>query len=173
MNRYIEEKEKYYAKIQLDEQKKEDLLETKLVTVKDYADYCVDKLLASGYIVHRYSAVTTNSEYLKVDYGVAGSIRISDHVGKSHLHYRFNLQCERNDARVQLEHTNVCIRYYFGALAVDMLLKKVSDFREQRIRQYGSMPEYLEHMDRLRAYAEKKTGFWLGAQQCNGRKIGR
>ena len=44
-------------------------------------------LLEKGFIVQRYDSVTTNSIYLKLDYGMCNSIRISDHKGKKHLSY--------------------------------------------------------------------------------------
>lgn len=46
-------------------------------------------------VIHRYDAYSTNSIYLKFDYGVANSLRISDHPGKRHLRYRFNLMAEQ------------------------------------------------------------------------------
>ena len=39
-------------------------------------------------IIHRYDSISTNSIYLKFDYGVACSLRISDHNGYKHLDYQ-------------------------------------------------------------------------------------
>ena len=38
----------------------------------------------------RYDAYSTNSVYLKLDYGLLYSVRLSDHKGKKKLKYRFN-----------------------------------------------------------------------------------
>ena len=46
------------------------------------ADYIAKRLISEGFTVQRYNAYTTNSIYLKLDYGVCNSIRISDHPGK-------------------------------------------------------------------------------------------
>ena len=51
-------------------------------------------LLEKGFIVQRYDSVTTNSIYLKLDYGMCNSIRISDHKGKKHLSYMYNLRSD-------------------------------------------------------------------------------
>lgn len=48
-----------------------------------------DKLLQNGFIIHRYYAFSTNSIYLKLDYGASNSIRISDHEGYQHLRYKY------------------------------------------------------------------------------------
>ena len=58
---------------------------------KQIAKVLVQKLLDMGFTVHRYNAVTTNSIYLKLDYGVCCGIRIADHNGKKKYHYRFNV----------------------------------------------------------------------------------
>lgn len=58
---------------------------------KEIASILVDKLKKLGFIVHRYNSVTTNSIYLKLDFGVCCGIRIADHNGKKKYHYRFNV----------------------------------------------------------------------------------
>ena len=55
------------------------------------AQYLVDELKANGMLVMRYDAKSTHSIYLKVDDGALGTIRISDHEGKPHLGYKYNL----------------------------------------------------------------------------------
>lgn len=37
----------------------------------EIADLIIPKLLALGFIVHRYNAYSTNSIYIKLDYGVS------------------------------------------------------------------------------------------------------
>lgn len=58
--------------------------------VKALADY-ICNALAGKMIIHRYDAFSTNSVYLKFDYGVANSLRISDHAGYGYLSYRYNI----------------------------------------------------------------------------------
>lgn len=52
---------------------------------------CVCDRLAGKATIHRYDAYSTNSVYLKFDYGLGNSLRISDHHGKERLNYRFNI----------------------------------------------------------------------------------
>lgn len=51
----------------------------------------INKLNAKGFVIHRYDAYTTNSIYLRVDYGVCRSVRISDHPSSSKCKMRYNV----------------------------------------------------------------------------------
>ena len=55
------------------------------------ADFITGQLIREGFVVQRYDSCTSDSIYLKLDYGVCNSIRISDHQGKKHLKYRYNI----------------------------------------------------------------------------------
>jgi len=57
----------------------------------DVVNFLVTRLLDMGFIVHRYYAHSTNSIYLKLDYGIACGIRISDHPCRKKYRYRFNV----------------------------------------------------------------------------------
>lgn len=58
------------------------------VTIQSIADSLIHTLSQAGFTIQRYDASTTDSIYLKLDYGVGNSIRIS---GKKHLNYRYNI----------------------------------------------------------------------------------
>ena len=58
---------------------------------KQVANILIDKLKKLGFVVCIYNAISTNSIYLKLDYGVCCGIRIADHKGKKKYHYRFNV----------------------------------------------------------------------------------
>lgn len=62
-----------------------------MLTNQEIADYLSEELKNNGFTVHRYDAFSTKSIYLKLDYGVCNSIRISDHNGKKYLKYRYNI----------------------------------------------------------------------------------
>lgn len=49
-------------------------------TIRDLAAYVCDRLVGKV-LIHRYDAYSTNSVYLKFDYGVANSLRIADLCG--------------------------------------------------------------------------------------------
>lgn len=83
---------------------------------RETADEIQEKLLDMGFTVHRLDSFTTNSVYLKVDCGVCHSIRVSDHRGKKHLKYRYNIgSYVRKFRSVHDMHR----RYYFTVDEVD------------------------------------------------------
>lgn len=59
--------------------------------IKEIAEYLQNKFIENGFIVHRYDAHSTCSIYLKLDYGVMHSIRISNHKGKEKLSYKYEI----------------------------------------------------------------------------------
>ena len=61
---------------------------------KEMAKILINELSKLGFVIHRYNAVTTNSIYLKLDFGVCCGIRISNHSGKKKYHYRFNAELD-------------------------------------------------------------------------------
>ncbi|MBM7715323.1 hypothetical protein JOC94_002310 [Bacillus thermophilus] len=50
--------------------------------LQETADYIIARLKKKGIVIQRYDSYSTNSIYLKLDYGVSNSVRISDHKGK-------------------------------------------------------------------------------------------
>lgn len=58
--------------------------------IDEVANQIENRLLDEGLIIHRYNA-KSGSVYLKLDYGQAYSIRVSDHLSKRHLAYKFNV----------------------------------------------------------------------------------
>lgn len=82
------------------------------------ADYIVDSLLTYGFTIQRYNAYKTSSVYLKLDFGVCNSIRISDHDGKEHLCYRYNLIIGCSNDIVEEKY----IRYYYNESSIMSLL---------------------------------------------------
>ena len=93
-----------------------------------------EKLLDMNFTVHRLDAFTTNSVYLKVDCGVCHSIRVSDHRGKKHLKYRYNIgPFVRKFRSVHDMHR----RYYFTVDEVDRLVNFVKYDRVRQIDVLG------------------------------------
>lgn len=127
------------------------------------ADYIAAKLTGRGCMIHRYDAQGTNSIYLKVDAGVACSIRLSDHNGYTHLKYRFNYMANVPGSgveRIMDEHD----RYYYQADAIDQLIADVIALRNQRKKLY---PNYDALIRRSIAEGEKQKGFWQRAYCVN------
>lgn len=124
------------------------------------ADYIVNSLLAHGFTIQRYNAYKTSSVYLKLDFGVCNSIRISDHNGKEHLCYRYNLIIGGNDNIIEEKY----IRYYYNEKSVDALLNLILFDKHEKIKKYGFF-NYKRYMDKNRIeHKDDEKGFWSHAQ---------
>lgn len=86
------------------------------------ADSIAKRLIAEGFTVQRYDAYTTNSIYLKLDYGVCNSIRISDHPGKKYLKYRYNIGSFVKEYRKEKDRFD---RFYYRADKSKNMIKKI------------------------------------------------
>lgn len=102
---------------------------------KQIANKLVTELKNLGFIVHRYNSVTTNSIYLKLDYGVCCGIRIADHNGKKKYHYRFNIIKDYKGDKIVYYKNLVSYFYTFNEL--QQLLNKVKEEKEFKISRYG------------------------------------
>lgn len=96
--------------------------------IKKIADRIIARLKEQGFTIQRYDAYSTNSIYLKLDYGLCKSIRISTHAGKKHLKYAFNVIRSNRERRL-VKDGNVW-RQYFNFKEVDDLVKSVLERRE-------------------------------------------
>lgn len=122
------------------------------------ADEIQEKLLDMGFTVHRLNAFTTNSVYLKVDCGVCHSIRVSDHRGKKHLKYRYNIGAFVREFRSVHD---MYRRYYFTVDEVDRLVNFVKHDRARQIDVLGGEEAYKKQVRRFRERGESMTkGFW-------------
>lgn len=135
------------------------------MNAKQIADYLVSVLKENGFLVHRYDAVSTGSIYLKLDYGVASSIRISDHKGKRYLHYTFNVETWREECTVDLDKYGN-IRYYYPSTkeALDKLINEAISRRDKRKERYGE--KYQEYMKENQKQGLSKAAhtFWHKAR---------
>lgn len=94
----------------------------------DIVNTLIPKLLDMDLIVHRYDAYSTNSIYLKLDYGIACGIRIADHPGKKKYSYRFNIIKDFKGDKVILKDGLICNFYDFTEL--EKVLKDVQEEKE-------------------------------------------
>ena len=130
------------------------------MTNKELATYIQEKLLNEGVIIQRYDAYSTDSIYMKLDFGVCNSIRISGHKGKKYLKYRYNIgQFVRKFAVVKDGYE----RFYYRADKSDELVKKVISDRNQKIEQFGETG-YKELMLKNQSQNSGKAGFWKSAR---------
>ena len=116
------------------------------------------RLLAEGFIIQRYDAYSTNSIYLKLDYGLCNSIRISDHTGLSHLHYMFNLG---KDIKTIYQEKAEFTRYYYPFNEIDKLVNHILQHRINKRHYYGDT--YPAAMEQTRQANQTSRGFWSKA----------
>lgn len=132
------------------------------MNLQEAADYIVEKMAKEGVAVHRYDAITSKSIYLKFDFGVAYSLRISDHKGYKHLTYRYNLMQGATGKRTQID--KGFKRDYYGLDWIDGMIRDILQNRKSKMQSEGAMYHHA-----VKAAMEdcriKKTKFWAGATQ--------
>lgn len=125
--------------------------------IQEKALYVQEQLLDGGFIVQRYDSYTTNSIYMKLDYGVMNSIRISDHKGKKHLKYRYNLLENRKQVN---RHTNdISPRNFYGFQHVEDMLLDIYRDKLDRLNRYGA-ENYARYMQKNVIKNIGNLGFW-------------
>lgn len=116
------------------------------------------KLIERGFTIHRYDAFSSNSVYLKLDYGACGSIRISDHKGYKHLHYMWNIGTWIDQERH--ENHEVRPRHFYPVESMAEMVEAICDLRDMR----KSAGDYERRIDMgKRDKATAKAGFWANA----------
>ena len=132
--------------------------------LNDIATYIENKLLEQGFIIHRYDSYTTNSIYLKLDYGVMNSIRISDHKGKQHLSYKYNIEYGIKVAKWYKDDRGFW-RYNCPNTQneIDRLIDMILDDKFNKIIVYRG--EYRKMMEKYKQNAMTEKGFWEQAKQ--------
>ncbi|MBA4697804.1 MAG: hypothetical protein H2212_00070 [Ruminococcus sp.] len=123
------------------------------------AELLQSRMLDHGIVVQRYNAYSTNSIYLKLDYGVCNSIRISDHKGKKHLKYRYNIGPFIKKIERKMDKFD---RFYYPAVKIDSLVKKILSDRAEKLDKYGD-EKYRDFMKKNKMENADKKGFWKSA----------
>lgn len=130
--------------------------------IKDIRDRMVAVFINDGFIVQLYDAFSTNSAYIKLDYGLMNSIRISDHHGKDHLCYRYNIILDEPDNIVEEKY----MRYYFNQFSWDKLVQQIRYDRILKQQKYKRSYDYFMLKNKLEHENDTK-GFWTHAKTLN------
>ena len=112
-----------------------------------------------GFILQYYQAYSTASCYIKLDYGVSNSIRISDHKGKGKYPYRFNLMLGLDKSYVDNG------RSYYSIDDYDKMISDIKKFKNEQLERYGF--NYYEYMLRNKKDDKNKRGFWEKSKNYN------
>lgn len=130
-------------------------------TIQELADIMIAGLKKAGFVIQRYDAYSTKSIYLKLDYGVGNTIRISDHTGKDHLSYRYNLMTNINKYRKELDHKGFK-RTYWPMKSVQSLIGTIIKDKQEKIAKYG-LHRYNYYMKQNIHENQYASGFWKEA----------
>ena len=112
---------------------------------KQIAKVLIEELLKLGFVVHRYNAVTTNSIYLKLDFGVCCGIRIAYHSCKKKYHYIFNVV--KNYDGDKIIYFKNLISFFYTFEELPQLLKEVQKERQLKQQRYG-INNYKSYMEK-------------------------
>lgn len=124
------------------------------MTLDELASAVASRLVSEGFTVHRYDAFSTNSIYLKLDYGACGSLRISDHPGYKHLKYRWNIG-SHIDA---VSHKGGCYpRSYYPTAKWERMVQHAVKERAKR-QEAGGYEQRIK--DGMRQKEHATYGFW-------------
>lgn len=134
--------------------------------LENLADSVAERLIEEGFIVQRYDAYTTDSIYLKLDYGVCNSIRISSHAGKKHLKYHYNIGPYIDGFHVVRDKYD---RFYYPADGLEDMIVKIMEDRELKLSRYGC-ESYACYMLKNKRDKADSPGFWRESILLNGRK---
>lgn len=130
--------------------------------IKDIAGELARALVAEGFTVHRYDAITTDSVYLKLDYGACNSVRVSDHAGYPHLKYRYNIGTWIEQA---METEDTYPRFYWPADQAAELVAKCVEDRAARIGWSGQGGYEQIIRKKKREARNARSGFWTHARK--------
>ena len=132
--------------------------------IRDLAAYVCDRLAGKA-LIHRYDAYSTNSVYLKFDYGIGNSLRISDHQGKEHLAYRFNIVLDLKEPKD--DHSGEYPRRYYPPDMVDQVVEDILAGIEAKRSRYRN---YDQAISTAKARTEHERGFWQQARLVKQKK---
>ncbi len=127
--------------------------------IKKLTKYIIKQLKEAGFTIQKYEAYSSNSVYLKLDYGVSNSIRISDHHGKKHLQYRYNILANVEEPYITEKNHP---RYYYPFEEVDMMIERIIETRDKKITSYGNSI-YKMFMNTNKKKNKNNVGFWQKA----------
>lgn len=134
--------------------------------VQTIADRLIGELKARGIVVHRTDAVNSASAYLKLDYGILGSVRISDHLGTGEvLGFRWNLMSEIGEPYTTTDLEQGHDRHWYGWVHLGDMIGHIERYRAQRQQQMGQ-EGYVVAMGRNEWNINRtRKGFWEKARR--------
>lgn len=131
------------------------------LTVEETAAAIIAQCRKHGIVVLRYDSVSSCSIYLRLDEGVLGTVRISDHKSKKRGKHRYNLLV--NGRTYVKNHNNGFTEYHTSLDNVGQMFRRVLKEREFLKKTY--LPFRYKHYMRVnQSDSVKSTHFWRRAQ---------
>lgn len=132
-------------------------------TTRDIMFDLLRRLDKEGFILHYLQAYSTDSCYIKMDFGVCKSIRIADHKGIDKYEYTFNLMLGLDKSYVENG------RYYYCLDDIETMIQDIKTHREILQEEYGF--KYFENMlDYKNQCLRKRKGFWEKCKSWNDKE---
>lgn len=122
--------------------------------LKDIEKRIVDCLSNLNIAIHVYHSFSTDSTYIKLDYGALNSIRISNHDGKAKYNYKYNIGTDIEEYK-EVNCGNF-VRYYYSANDIERLLCDV--LIEHAIKTQN--PQYTKIKETYKANRDMTLSFW-------------
>ena len=110
-------------------------------------------------IIHYYHSYTSNSIYVKLDYGAANSIRISDHDKTDNgYNYKYELRTDKSLSWHRFE--NDIYKIMYPATQIEQLANKIIKERAKKMKEKGQ--SYQNEMNKRKKYmdSEKSKKFY-------------
>lgn len=131
------------------------------MTIDEIAAEVIERLVGKV-VIHRYDAYRTNSIYLKFDYGVANSLRISDHPGKKYLKYRYNVLTTQKDKQTKKD--GGFERIYYSPAMIKALCRDIMASKREKQEFYR---DYDGLVRQKAAEVRHERGFWQQAKEVS------
>ena len=130
-------------------------------TPQSVAAYIIEKLRGK-LIIHRYNAVRTNSIYLKFDYGVACSLRISDHLGYDYLSDRYNIVVGLEKPYIE---AGDYPKEFFPPSMADEVIQRILMARQEKMARYLDYGKTVRKEQHKKDICDKTKSFWKGCKE--------
>lgn len=134
----------------------------------DIANKIIDYTKKNGIVsILRYDSKISESIYLKFDYGMSGSLRISAHDSKKDLSYTFNIikgltkpwkESVSADNGIDFE------RYYYPYEMAGSAARDILRYKDFRIQKY-TYEKYMHYLEEHKKSVGVKKGFWSKAKE--------
>lgn len=126
-------------------------------TIEKTVDQLIEALKKRGIHLLRYNAYSTKSVYLKMDWGVLATIRVSDHLGKAQYPYKYNLITTAKKGQTFVDQG--IVREFYTIKEIEALIRDIEMEREEKWHKYGRS-NYQKYIEENKKKAVTQKGFF-------------